>query len=323
MRLAAVELVDEANGAGLLDRQWDCIFTTSLLGAADLRSLLPPTLRSTPLVVYLHENQAAYPQGPSVPELARRDSQFALTNLTSILAADRVIWNSAWNRDSFIRGIDDILRHSPDTTLRPAMEQRVLNRSEVIWPPVEMPPWGIVRHERQDGAPIRVLWPHRWEHDKGPDELLAIAERESERLNLRWTILGERYRKVPGAFAAFEQRLAHRIDHFGFLPSREAYWAAVHNCDWVLSTATHEFFGVSVVEALLAGCLPWLPSRLSYPEILPESAHGLSPDRGEPSEEWCHALRSEIQSHLEPARAFNAVARIDASLQQCTRETCQ
>ena len=40
----------------------------------------------------------------------------------------------------------------------------------------------------------------------------------------------------------------------------------------MLSTARHEFFGIAVAEALRAGCLPWLPARLSYPELLPEPA---------------------------------------------------
>ncbi len=41
----------------------------------------------------------------------------------------------------------------------------------------------------------------------------------------------------------------------------------------MLSTAIHEFFGVSIVEAIYCGCLPVLPNRLSYPELLPPEAH--------------------------------------------------
>jgi glycosyltransferase involved in cell wall biosynthesis len=40
--------------------------------------------------------------------------------------------------------------------------------------------------------------------------------------------------------------------------------------DVIVSTAIHEFFGISVVEAIAAGVYPVLPRRLSYPELLGE-----------------------------------------------------
>jgi hypothetical protein len=41
----------------------------------------------------------------------------------------------------------------------------------------------------------------------------------------------------------------------------------------VASTALQEFFGVSVVEAVAAGCRPVLPDALSYPWLIPDSFH--------------------------------------------------
>jgi len=41
----------------------------------------------------------------------------------------------------------------------------------------------------------------------------------------------------------------------------------------VLSTAIHEFFDVSIVEAVYGGGLPILPRRLSYPELIPAPWH--------------------------------------------------
>jgi glycosyltransferase involved in cell wall biosynthesis len=342
IRTAAIEMIEAAREQGVIgepgaDRAGthqahDVIFASSLLSVADLRALLPSHLRRAPIVLSMHENQAAYPAGHRTDLSAERDLQFPLTNLTSVLAADAVIWNSAWNRDSFISGIDRILRLAPDGRVPHDIDERVRSKSCVIWPPVEWQPDESLRervlHNAEAGSsaadnhkggavssadasasnPIRIVWPHRWEHDKGPDELLDIARRYTASLNIRWTILGERFRQVPEAMLTFEHEFADRIDHFGFEPDRQEYLRHLARCDWVLSTARHEFFGIAVVEALLAGCLPWLPDRLSYPELLPPEARGLDPTQP-PAD--IATVRDGIRRHLGPAVAPNAVGELD------------
>lgn len=306
MRLSAVELVDQAAEAGHLDEPIDAIVATSLMSAADLRALLPARLRGVPVILYMHENQAAYPSSGHPKVDPGRDVHFAITNLTSMLAADLVIWNSRWNRDSFLEGMGSIIKRANAVDLRD-WRGKVEARSTVIWPPVQPPPpgGGVLRNAKT------VVWPHRWEHDKGPDELLDIATTLSDKLDLRWTILGEQFPDIPPAMAEFKTRLAARTDHFGFEPDRRLYWAHLARAGWVLSTAQHDFFGVAVVEAMLAGCLPWLPQRLSYPELLPPEAVGLSPERPPADREQVVAA---IRKHLEPAIAPNAVAAIDEAI---------
>jgi len=84
----------------------------------------------------------------------------------------------------------------------------------------------------------------------------------------------------------------------------------------VLSTARHEFFGIAVVEALLAGCLPWLPDRLSYPELLPPALHGAGPSR--PPQDLA-AARQAVRRHLQPSIAANAVGTIDDAVAAAAR----
>jgi hypothetical protein len=318
MRLASVTFAEQVRAmpAGVRGG-FDMVFATSLMSLADLIALLPASLRALPSVLLMHENQAAYPYQQRTAHERQRDVHFALTNLTSILAADRVLWNSAWNRDSFLAGVADILRHAPDQP--PAdPEATIRAKSDVWWLPVDVGDAGdghagraVARSIPGAGDVQRVVWPHRWEHDKGPATLLHLARRYSERWNLRWTILGGSYRRVPEALTAFERAFADRIDWMGFEPDRAKYLDRVAGCDWVLSTARHEFFGLAVVEALHLGCLPWLPARLSYRELLPDCARRLHPGA---SRERLAGVRESIRVHLRATEARRSVAHLDDHL---------
>ena len=117
----------------------DAIFATSMLALADLRAALPGALRSKPHVLYMHENQAAYPVSDHVERTIRdQDSHLAFTNLASIEAADRVLWNSVWNRDSFIAGMETTLAHAPERSVD-RWQDRLLNKSVITPPPIEPP----------------------------------------------------------------------------------------------------------------------------------------------------------------------------------------
>ena len=323
MRLGSLELLQQIRllGREMEQQRFDAVFATSLLNLGDLRAGLPPPMRMVPIAFYLHENQAAYPSrqidGVLKKDQKAWDAQFALTNLTSCAAADMVLFNSRFNRQSFIEGIRALIAHSPDADLG-NLVSRIESTSQIAWPPVEVPE-GLDPDllDRAIKKPALVVWPHRWEHDKGPDELLEIALRFSEPLDLRWIILGESFRDIPPSMQQMKQSLAGRIEHWGYVADRSAYWSLLSKADWVLSTAAHEFFGIAVAEALFAGCLPWLPRRLSYPELLPAQAQGRDPMNppDHPSE-----LRRQIAQHLQPARAQVAVARLDDLMERMVKE---
>lgn len=330
------------------------IHATSMLDLAVLRAVLPRGRRDLGMVLSMHENQVAYPSDAASSGRDRdRDGHLAFVNLASIEAADRVVWNSGWNRDSFIEGMVAMLRHAPERVDR-GWVSRLEARSTVVPPPIEMAEIEAAAGERSPvaeagkilhnngrvGYPepggrvqgvIRVVWPHRWEHDKGPDELLGLADEAWAREQtggpaIRWWLLGHRFERVPESLEAMLDRHAARIEHAGPLP-REAYLAALSRADWVLSTARHEFFGMAVAEALVAGCLPWLPRRLSYPELVPADAFDWNPwtrpearrcpvdaDQTIEARSATAGLRVGIKAMLEPAEASRAVASLEAVL---------
>ena len=308
MAIGAQEMVDEMNKLGV--PKPDCIFATSLVDVAALRAALPRGWRDLPLVLYMHENQVVY------PTTNIRDVSFAFTNLQSVLTADLTLFNSKWNMDSFIDGILRLLKHAPDCVLGD-VASRIRERSTVAWVPVESPEEDSrVLHNsdmsgrKKDACPTTIVWPHRWEHDKGPEKLLELAREYTKELNLRWIILGEQFKQVPDALVQFGVEFRGQIDHMGYVESKGEYWGWLHKADWVLSTAKHEFFGIAVVEALFAGCLPWLPEKLSYRELLPACARGLTPETIIDSE----LITQNIQDHLLMAQAEPATQRIDTLL---------
>jgi len=95
--------------------------------------------------------------------MSERDYQYVFTNLTTALAADRVWFNSAYHRDSFLGELPGFLKKMPDYQPVEAVE-RVRGKSEVWWPGIEA--W-VMRESRRAG-PMRILWAARWEHDKNP-----------------------------------------------------------------------------------------------------------------------------------------------------------
>ncbi len=98
-------------------------------------------------------------------------------------------------------------------------------------------------------------------------------ELDAEGRDFRLVVTGESFRTAPAVFEQARERLAGRLVHFGYAPSRADYCRLLCECDVVVSTAIHEFFGIAVLEAVYAGCAPLLPNRLSYPELLPADAH--------------------------------------------------
>ncbi|NOX57711.1 MAG: DUF3524 domain-containing protein [Planctomycetes bacterium] len=243
--------------------RFDVLFTCDMTSVADLRALLPQSLSRIPIVCYFHENQLTYPISPH----DRLDYQFGLTNITSALASDQVWFNSRSHRDAFLKAVRELLRIMPEN-LSPIVAPRIEAKSSIQYPAVKSEA-RITNEPRPRNSRTRFLWSHRWEYDKNPadffDAMVTLHERKVE---FELAVVGETFRKAPPEFHRALETLEPHIVHAGFLPSRQSYWSLLESCDWVVSTAIQENFGLAVVEAILAGCQPLLPNRLSYPELI-------------------------------------------------------
>ncbi|BFM20609.1 tRNA-queuosine alpha-mannosyltransferase domain-containing protein [Gilvimarinus japonicus] len=254
-----------------LEADYQALLATSMVDLAALRGMVPALAR-LPTALYFHENQFAYPKSAT----AHASVEPQIVTLYSALCADRLVFNTGFNRDSFFAGAEQLLRKLPDL-VPPGIVSQLQARASVI--PVLLddacfPPSGTSR------APNRrpqLIWNHRWEYDKNPALLLRALELLCIEYNgaLPFTlhVVGQSFRQVPAEFSAIKQRLsdAGGLGQWGYLPSSE-YRPLLQTSDIVLSSADHDFQGLSVLEAVAAGATPVVPGRQAYPEWFGASA---------------------------------------------------
>jgi len=255
----------------------DVVLTTDMLDVATWRGLAPWPAHP-PLVLYMHENQLAYPTAaidadwtPSRQRRAARpDVHYAWLNLTAALAADAVAWNSAHNRDTFLDAVPAFLRQFPDA-VPDHVPHTIAAKSTVL--PLGLDLWPTAPRSHDDAVrPPRLVWNHRWEHDKDPEAFVALLSRlVALGLPFDVTLLGETFGRAHPARRLAVNVLGDRLAHDGFVADVQAYRAELARADVVVSTARHEFFGASVCEAVWAGAWPVLPHGLGYGEWLPAS----------------------------------------------------
>ena len=249
----------------LLRSRPDVLFASSYLPLAELYGLVPE-LAAVPSVYYFHENQLAFPVRRE--HVGGPDYHFGLTQLVSAQAADTVVFNSAYNRDSFLDAARKLLRRMPDCVPLRWLDS-VASKSEVLPLPLPLVDRAPSLEERSELGPL-ILWNHRWEYDKNPKVFFAaLSALAANGVPFRVAVAGQRFRNAPPCFEAGREALGERIVHFGEAP-RAGYDALLNRADIVVSTAIHEFFGVAIIEAIHAGAMPLVPDRLAYRETVPD-----------------------------------------------------
>ncbi|NOY69200.1 MAG: DUF3524 domain-containing protein [Deltaproteobacteria bacterium] len=258
----------------------DLLLVTDML---DLTTFLALTRHETarlPVAIYFHENQICYPWSPKDRDiLQKRDHHYGFINYSSALAADLVVFNSAYHRTAFLNELPRFLKQFPgphelDTVAAIRARSRVLHLG-VDLQKFDLPAISHPQKEKADRAPL-IVWNHRWEYDKNPEEffqaLFALHERG---MDFRVAILGESFRENYPIFKTARGILKDKIVHCGYVEDFAHYAHWLYRADIIPVTSNQEFFGASLVGALYCGCYPLLPRRLTYPELV---SHETYPD---------------------------------------------
>jgi glycosyltransferase involved in cell wall biosynthesis len=256
----------------------DLILATDMLDLTTFLALTRQQTANIPTAVYMHENQLTYPLpkdgriGPMRRQLGERDHHYAFINIASMLAADRVFFNSRYHLDSFFVALPNFLKHFPEYNELNAVST-LRHKSQVL--PVGVDFSRLTQKKEpipRNNKPL-ILWNQRWEYDKNPEAFFqALYAADEAGCDFEVALCGQQYGKRPSIFAEAIKKLGRRIIHVGHadLPTyRRLLWQA----SITLSTADHEFFGISLLEAIYCRTFPLLPARLSYPELLPAAFH--------------------------------------------------
>ena len=275
-----------------LEQVYDVLIATSMTDLSALKGMVP-SLATVPSLLYCHENQFAYP--------VRHQQQVHLepkfTSLYAMLAADRVVFNSEYNRRTLLEGAGDLLRKMPDAV--PAgVTESIAGKSCTLPVPLEMH-WfeeNAAWHDRE--APFTIVWNHRWEFDKAPERMLgALLKLHHAGLDFRIHVIGQQFREQPLVFAEMYPLLKEHVGEWGMVESDADYQRVLQQSHVVLSTALHEFQGLAVLEAVASGCIPLVPDRLAYPEFIPDGYRYASfPDNPERESD---AIAGQLQTLCE------------------------
>jgi glycosyltransferase involved in cell wall biosynthesis len=273
MQGAALTLASGAEEAVATAGRPDIVLATDMMHLPAFLGFTRRTLGHASVALYLHESQLLYPDAPDPrgrpargrPAEARE--RLGQVNWQSMAAADHVFFNSRSHLDALRAELPHLLSRAPDASHLPYLDA-VLARCSVL--PVGFEVDELVRAPRPapDGGPPIILWNQRWDHDKQPRLFFAaLRQLADDGVDFRLALAGHNERVDPREFTEAIGRFGDRI--VGLRPpDRKGYLDLLLRSDIVVSTAAQETFGIAVVEALAAGCVPVLPARLSYPEIV-------------------------------------------------------
>lgn len=293
----------------------DVLWVSDYVDLARLRGFLPSAWRDVPALAYFHENQLTFPrsrEGASLERGRGEDLSLGFANILTALAAEEVVFNSHFHQEEFSAAARQLVARLPKPRPRATLDA-ALERARVIYPGVDLEEHPLGPGP-PSGQPLRVGWCHRWEHDKEPGRFLRAIDAALERgASIELVLLGKIYERATEGTDELLERLSPNILHRGFAEDRCEYARLLGGCDLVVSTASHEFYGISSLEAAATGCAVLAPRALAYPETMTGAlASGLYDTHEELIEQLVRA--AESPDRVQTSRAARRAAVEDHDL---------
>jgi glycosyltransferase involved in cell wall biosynthesis len=237
--------------------EYDCVFIYNVFHqfAAEVRRILYESdAPNTKLVGYTHGSH----WDPS--DLIRGDYPLLRhADLGNVLALDAVLLVSDYIRDTMARSIRDELGDAPAT--------RFLAKAHVVGLTIDDERMAAARRPKDERP--RLVFNHSATVAKRPGLFFRTAVDVLAQVPDAQLTVTRRFTAADPGFAELAElrrRFPDRVELGDTMPVDE-YFGLLWQSNVQVSTATHESFGVSTVEAIYAGCCSVLPDVGCYPEV--------------------------------------------------------
>jgi glycosyltransferase involved in cell wall biosynthesis len=261
--------VQLAQLAHAVDAPIDLLLVSSMTNLPAFLALTNPRFATTPKVMIMHENQLTQP----LPDGEERDLTYCYVNYLSMLSADRLVFSSQFHLDDMLGALPDFLGNYPSDIEFDAVS-RIREKSVILPPGLDLLRFDAQKDLRQANDRPVIVWNQRWQFDRNPGMFFRVMNRLFDiDLTFELILAGDSGHEKPEEFNKAVKRFGSFISHMGYVGDADRYSELLHRGDIVVSTATYEFFCVSIMEAIYCGCHPLVPNRLHYPELIPASLH--------------------------------------------------
>ena len=140
-----------------------------------------------------------------------------LKNPKTILAGLEQL-NNGHHQESFLEALPNLLKHFPDYNELKTVEL-IREKSQVLALGLDLRRFDEFRPKQSNEKPL-LIWGHRWEHDKRPEEFFKALTILSERgMDFELAVLGENFSRKPDVFLEAEDTLAKHLVQFGYVES--------------------------------------------------------------------------------------------------------